>query len=105
MKVTHTVELLFDGKRISYDSFVQDLAERVAAALQTAGKKVVSQREAERLYGKANVRLWRDTGCVTVTRKKGKIEYPLDELKALSSMDQIMIDASKGKARRLQKTG
>ena len=40
--VTHTVELLFDGKRISYDSFVQDLAERVASALQTAGKKVVS---------------------------------------------------------------
>ena len=103
--VTHTVELLFDGKRISYDSFVQDLAERVASALQTAGKKVVSQREAERMYGKANVRLWRDTGCVTETKKKSKIEYSLEEHKALSPMDQNIIDATKFKSKKKKKTG
>lgn len=95
-KIIHTVELLFDGKRVPYESFIQDLAERVASAMQDAGKQVVSQREAYRRYGRANVERWRDTGCVTVTKKTGKIEYSLAELKALSGMDQILIDANKG---------
>lgn len=64
---------------VSYTRFVTDLAEALETIRQKS-KRMLSQRQAYRMFGQANVKRWRDEGLVTAHKRPGKIEYSYREL-------------------------
>ncbi len=75
---------------VSYDKFVNDVASRLAAIMkeQSAKPEYVSQREASRLFGRANVERWRRTGKIEPVKRPGKMEYRYNELQKLYQAQQ-----------------
>ncbi len=56
----------FPDKLVTYDTFMNDLAERIAYKLQRAANdpEFINQRKAFSMFGRANVERWRRTGQV-----------------------------------------
>ncbi len=77
--------ITFSDKEVSYDKFLNDLALRVVNMMknESAKPEYVSQREASRLFGRANVERWRKNGQIDIIKRPGKIEYRYTELKRL----------------------
>lgn len=71
------------GTEVSYDKFVSDVASRVVSLMKEEARKpeFVSQREASRIFGRANVERWRRTGAVEPIRRPGKLEYRYSDLR------------------------
>lgn len=82
--------LEFPDKIISYDTFLDDLAERIAVKMQRAAKdpEFVNQRSAYKIFGRANVDRWRRTGKVTVYKRPGVVEYKTSDLRMLQTTVQ-----------------
>ena len=68
---------------LSYDKFVNDVASRVVSLLREEAQKpeFISQREASRLFGRANVERWRRTGVIIPIKRPGKLEYRYNDLR------------------------
>lgn len=64
---------------VPYAKFVTDLAEALEA-IKKNSTRMLSQRQAYRIFGQANVKRWRDEGLVTAHKRPGKIEYSYREL-------------------------
>ncbi len=77
--------IAFADMEVSYDKFLNDLASRVVNMMknESARPEYVSQREASRLFGRANVERWRKNGQIDIIKRPGKIEYRYTELKRL----------------------
>lgn len=75
--------ITFSDKMVSYDTFLNDLASRVARIISqnAAGPEFVSQRKAYQMFGRANVDRWRKKGKVHIYVRPGKIEYQTAELR------------------------
>lgn len=75
---------------VSYDKFVNDVASRLAAIMKEQSEKpeFISQREASRLFGRANVERWRRTGKIEPVKRPGKMEYRYNELQKLYQAQQ-----------------
>ncbi|MBD5384877.1 hypothetical protein HDR69_00415 [bacterium] len=75
--------LAIAGVEVSYDKFVNDVASRVVSIMKEEAKKpeFVSQREACRLFGRANVERWRRTGAIEPIKRPGKLEYRYNDLR------------------------
>lgn len=88
-----TAEITFPNTSVTYDKFVTDIASKLASFMKEDKEdaEYISQRKAEKLYGKANVRRWRETGAVKTISRPGKIEYPTARLKELSRVDEVFI--------------
>ncbi|WP_099465600.1 hypothetical protein [Parabacteroides provencensis] len=88
-----TAEITFPTNSISYDKFVTDIASKLASYLKEDkdDAEYISQRKAEKLYGKANVLRWRKAGAINPICRPGKIEYPTARLKELSRTDEVFI--------------
>lgn len=82
----------FSDKLIPYEIFVKDLAREIVA-LQTEALRqpndIVSQNKAFKLFGEGNVRRWVKEGkLVPVSKRPGKIEYRIFDLKRLQERQQ-----------------
>lgn len=85
-------ELLFADKCVTYDTFVNDLARVVTKMVVDQlrnGKDVLTQNEAYRRFGRANVDRWvRQCRLEPLAVRPGKKEYRLDDLMKLHNCQQ-----------------
>ena len=84
--------LQFADKCVPYEVFVKDLAREIVA-LQTDALRlpndIVSQNKAFKLFGEGNVRRWvKEEKLVPVSKRPGKIEYRIFDLKRLQERQQ-----------------
>ena len=89
--------IAFADMDVSYDKFVNDIASRMVAIMkeETEKPEFVSQREASRLFGRANVERWRRTGMIQPVKRPGKMEYRISELRLLQSTEQDCLQVRK----------
>lgn len=89
-------QFLFTDKLVSYDTFLEDVSERVAIKLRSIVEKkreeenpICSQRQAYKKFGSGNVRRWiRERKLVPFSKRPGKIEYRLSDLRILFNQEQ-----------------
>lgn len=88
-----TAEITFPANSVTYDKFVTDIAAKLTSFMKEDkdDSEYISQRKAEKLYGKGNVLRWRKLGAINPICRPGKIEYPTAVLKELSRTDEIFI--------------
>ena len=84
--------LQFADKCVPYEVFIKDLAREIVA-LQTEALRqsndIISQRKAYKLFGTGNVRRWvKEEKLVPVSKRPGKIEYRIFDLKRLQERQQ-----------------
>ncbi len=82
--------LEFPDKAVSYDTFLNDLAERISRKIQRNAKdpEFVNQRTAYKIFGRANVDRWRRTGKVQPYKRPGTVQYRMTDLRSLQSTVQ-----------------
>ena len=84
--------LQFADKCVPYEVFVKDLAREIVA-LQTEALRqsndIISQRKAYKLFGTGNVRRWvKEEKLIPVSKRPGKIEYRVFDIKRLQERQQ-----------------
>ena len=82
--------LQFVDKMVTYDTFMNDLAARLADKLQQQRNdpEIMSQRKAWQTFGRANVERWLRQGKLHPCKRPGKVEYKVSELRLLQSVKQ-----------------
>lgn len=80
------MEIQFEDKSVTFDTFVTNIAAKLATYIKEDqnDKPYISQNEAFRIYGRANVERWYKQGKIQPCKRPGKIEYPTSILKELS---------------------
>ena len=84
-------ELLFADKSVTYTDFIRDLAPELAMKLHQIekGQLEISQAQAFRMFGRADVERWIKNGKITPCRiSPGKKRYKLVELQKLANVQQ-----------------
>lgn len=86
------LQLVFPDKCVSYNTFLNDLATvlvpKIKEALQESSD-VVSQNAAYRQFGKGNVTRWlKQRRLEPVSKRPGKIEYRISDLRLLQQRKQ-----------------
>ena len=78
------------GREVTYERFINDLATKLADVMKSRAEmpEYICQRQAFRLFGRANVERWRRSGKLTPHRRLRKVEYRIAELYALSARQQ-----------------
>ena len=84
------MQLQFSDRMVSYTTFVNDVAARLASMIaeSRADPEVISQREAYRIFGRGNVDRWRRQGRISPCKRPGKVEYLTRELRLLQRTQQ-----------------
>lgn len=84
------MQIQFPDRMVSYDTFMTDLASRIAEKLLLIKEQpeMVSQREAYREYGRANVQRWLRQGKLHPCKRPGKVEYQTCELRTAQQVQQ-----------------
>jgi hypothetical protein len=84
------LQLQFADRMVTYDTFLDDLADRLHARMNEARKypEFISQRQAWKIFGRNNVTRWRNTGKIEPCKRPGKVEYCVAELQALQKVKQ-----------------
>lgn len=84
------MQLQFSDRMVSYTTFVNDVAARLASMIaeSRADPEVISQREAYRIFGRGNVDRWRRQGRISPCKRPGKVEYITSELRLLQRTQQ-----------------
>lgn len=85
-----TVMIQFEDKLVSYDTFMNDLSSRIVAKIKSTRNdpEYVSQAQAYRMFGRANVERWRRQGKIHPRKRPGKLEYSVVELRKLQEVSQ-----------------
>lgn len=81
----------FPDKSVTYDTFVRDVASSVVQLLSEVRNdpEVVSQRKAYAIFGRGNVDRWRRENRIEpLSKRPGKVEYRMTELRALQRIQQ-----------------
>lgn len=80
----------FSDKMVTYETFMNDLSARIVAQIKSTQNdpEYVSQKQAYRIFGRANVERWRRQDKVHPRRRPGKLEYSMVELRKLQSVSQ-----------------
>ena len=82
----------FADKMVPYEVFIKDLAREIVAQTTEALREpndIVSQNKAFKLFGQGNIRRWVKEGKLTpVSKRPGKIEYRIFDLKRLQEHQQ-----------------
>lgn len=84
-------ELLFADKSVKYGDFIRDLASELAMKLHQIekGDLEISQAQAFKMFGRADVERWIKNGKITPSRiSPGKKRYKLIELQKLANVQQ-----------------
>lgn len=84
------LHLEFLDKTVSYETFMQDLAARLARLMKSdfADPEYISQRKAYSIFGRGNVDRWRRIGKVKPFKRPGKVEYFTADLRLLQRTEQ-----------------
>lgn len=86
------IQLVFPDKCVTYDTFINDLATALAPKLKELGENpsdIISQNQAFKIFGQGNIRRWREKGLLEpVSKRPGKIEYRLSDLRILQQRKQ-----------------
>ena len=84
--------LQFADKLVPYEVFIKDLAREIVALTTEHLREpndIISQNKAFKLYGAGNVRRWvKEGSLVPVSKRPGKIEYNVFDLKRLQARQQ-----------------
>lgn len=85
-----TVQIQFSDRLVTYDTFMTDLTARLARVIKSdaADPEYISQRKAYSIFGRKNVDRWRRTGKVTPSKRPGKVEYCMADLRLLQRTEQ-----------------
>ncbi len=90
------LQLVFPDKCVSYKTFIDDLATAMAPKIMELMENpsdIISQRKAYSLFGKGNVLRWREKQLLEpVSKRPGKIEYRLSDLRLLQQRKQDYFD-------------
>ena len=90
------IQLAFPDKCVTYDTFINDLATALVPKLTEAMENpsnITSQRQAFKMFGQGNIRRWREKGLVEpVSKRPGKIEYRVSDLRILQQRKQDYFD-------------
>lgn len=78
----------FSDRAVTYGTFLNDLADAVAERMRRGEPEYISQNEAFRRFGRANVTRWRDTGKIEPCKRTQKLEYKVSELQRLQDTKQ-----------------
>ncbi len=78
----------FSDRAVTYGTFLNDLADAVAERMRRGEPEYISQNEAFRRFGRANVTRWRDTGKIEPCKRIQKLEYKVSELQRLQDTKQ-----------------
>ena len=78
------------NRMLTYDEFMNDLAARITErlAVRKDDPEMISQRQAYRMFGRANVERWLRQGKLHPHRRPGKVEYRTAELRAQQEKQQ-----------------
>ena len=86
------IQLMFPDKCVTYGTFIDDLASALVPKLKEAMENpsdIISQNMAFKIFGQGNIRRWRQKGLVEpVSKRPGKIEYRLSDLRILQQRKQ-----------------
>ena len=86
--------LQFADQSVTFEKFVDLLATKVALRMhqEEKGQMEISQAEAYRLFGRADVERWKKSGKLQPCRiSPGKKRYKLVDLQELASVQQNFI--------------
>ena len=86
------VMLQFSDRKVTYDSFITDVATKVVELMNAKMPERISQRQAYKLYGRGNVERWLRHGKLHTFKRPGKIEYITSELVKEKSREQDYFD-------------
>ena len=90
------IQLAFPDKCVTYDTFINDLATALVPKLIEAMENpsnIISQRQAFKMFGQGHIRRWREKGLVEpVSKRPGKIEYRVSDLRILQQRKQDYFD-------------
>lgn len=82
----------FADKMVPYEVFIKDLAREIVAHTSEALREpndIISQNKAFKIFGQGNIRRWVKEGkLVPVSKRPGKIEYRIFDLKRLQERQQ-----------------
>lgn len=86
--------LHFDDKSVTYETFLDDLSSRLVHRLRQEDRdpEYVSQRKAYSIFGRRNVDRWRRNGRVKFSKRPGKVEYRMKDLRLLQRTEQDYFD-------------
>lgn len=86
------LQLMFADKCVTYETFINDLANALAPKLKELEENpsdIISQNKAFKMFGQGNILRWRRQGQLKpVSKRPGKIEYRLSELRLLQQRPQ-----------------
>lgn len=82
------LQIQFSDRMVSYETFINDLAGRIVELVNSNEPERISQRQAYRIFGRANVDRWRRKGLLTPCKRPGKMEYSTAELRRLQARTQ-----------------
>ena len=86
------IQLTFPDKCVTYKTFINDLATALVPKLMEAMENpsdLISQNKAFKMFGQGNIRRWREKGQLEpVSKRPGKIEYRLSDLRILQQRKQ-----------------
>lgn len=84
------LHLEFIDKTVSYETFLQDLTARLVRLMKSdaADPEFISQRTAYSIFGRKNVDRWRRAGKVQPSKRPGKVEYRMADLRLLQRTEQ-----------------
>jgi hypothetical protein len=86
--------LMFGNRRISYETFLDDVTHHLIKSLKQNGyiqnvcPEYLSQRAAYRLFGRGNVERWTRLGKIYPIKRPGKFGYPIEVLRELQKNEQ-----------------
>ena len=86
------IQIQFPDKMVTYETFINDLATALVPKIREALQDpsgIVSQKRAFKLFGEGNVRRWlKKELLVPVSKRPGKVEYRLSDLRLLQARKQ-----------------
>ena len=90
-KIMNTM-IQFADKLVPYEVFIKDLARELTAQTSEALRvhnNIISQNQAYKIFGAGNVRRWIKEGRLNpISKRPGKIEYNVFDLKRLQERQQ-----------------
>lgn len=87
----NTIGMIFADKSVTYDHFTSDLATKIALKMYQIekGKLEISQSQAFKMFGRADVERWIKSGKLQPSRiSPGKKRFKLVDLQKLASIQQ-----------------
>ena len=86
------IQLAFPDKCVTFDTFINILATALAPKLKELLENpsdIISHNQAFKIFGQGNIRRWREKGLLEpVSKRPGKIEYRLSDLRILQQRKQ-----------------